>query len=682
MSESNSREQQEPRPTEDSCGTSSVDNHLADSAERNQLLIDSMVEGLALHEIILDEHGAPCDYRFLEVNPAFEILTGLKREDVIGHTVLEVMPGTEPVWIERYGAVAMTGTPARFEDYASELDKHFGIVAYSPQPGQFAAIISDITERVCAREILHQSEQRLAVLFDRAPLGYQSLDEDGRFIEVNPAWLEALGYEREEVIGAWFGDFLAPEYAEAFRTRFPLFKERGAIHSEFPMMHKDGSQHEISFEGRIGYNSDGSFKQTHCILSDITERKQVEEALRKEHELYLDLVDSVTSGVYRIRVCPREQWAEDAWVNPEHSPVSVEFFSDRFCELLGIDRQVYQDNPGIVEGSVHPEDREDFSRINVAANVGMVPFLWEGRLIVQGEVLWARFESTPRLIADGSILWTGTTYDITERKKIDAELMHLNENLENLVEERAAEAVQANRAKSEFLASMSHEFRTPLNSIIGFSGIMLDGMAGEVSEEQRRQLSMIQASGKRLLGLVNDILDLSKIEAQTVSVDLRETNVMQICSDALEQVRPQFEEKGIELRFSPCKAECTHCGRAMLDQEKLTQIVLNLLSNAVKFTEHGSVECRIDCAGENTMLVRVTDTGVGIEKDALEHIFDEFEQIPMKGQAKPHGTGLGLPISRKLAHLLGGSLTVTSTPGSGSEFTLQLPLHFADGSHE
>nr|MDA3935702.1 ATP-binding protein [Actinomycetota bacterium] len=119
-----------------------------------------------------------------------------------------------------------------------------------------------------------------------------------------------------------------------------------------------------------------------------------------------------------------------------------------------------------------------------------------------------------------------------------------------------------------------------------------------------------------------------------------------------------------------------------VDRAKLTQIVLNLLSNAVKFTESGSVECRVECAGDKTMFVRVTDTGIGIDNDALERIFGEFEQIPSEDEAKPQGTGLGLSISRKLAHLLGGELTAKSTPGSGSEFTLQFPLRFADDSQE
>nr|MDA3936427.1 ATP-binding protein [Actinomycetota bacterium] len=270
-----------------------------------------------------------------------------------------------------------------------------------------------------------------------------------------------------------------------------------------------------------------------------------------------------------------------------------------------------------------------------------------------------------------------------------AKITALNISLEERVRRRTEDLDHANsrleaanHAKSEFLASMSHELRTPLNSIIGFSGIMLDGMAGEISEEQERQLGMIQASGKRLLALVNDILDLSKIEAEAIRVELHKTNVIQICSDAVEQVRPQADAKGIELLFTPCAKECSHRGLVMIDRAKLTQIVLNLLSNAIKFTESGSVELRIDCAGEQTMSIKVTDTGVGIDNDALERIFGEFEQIPAEDEAKPQGTGLGLSISRRLAHLLGGELTAKSTPGSGSEFTLGLPLRFADDSQE
>jgi PAS domain S-box-containing protein len=151
--------------------------------------------------------------------------------------------------------------------------------------------------RKTTEEFLRQSEERFRSLFERAPLGYQSLDADGRFIEVNAAWLETLGYEREEVVGKWFGDFLAPECVQSFRDRFPVFKRQGRVHSEFCMKHKNGERRYVAFDGRIGYNADGTFKQTHCILADETERRRAEEELRRSRAELQQILDSVSFGI-------------------------------------------------------------------------------------------------------------------------------------------------------------------------------------------------------------------------------------------------------------------------------------------------------------------------------------------------------------------------------------------------
>jgi PAS domain S-box-containing protein len=154
-----------------------------------------------------------------------------------------------------------------------------------------ASIETDMLSRNRTKEELRASEERFQLLFNNAPLGYQSLDFDGNFIEVNQQWLSTLGYEREEVIGKWFGDFLTPAFKDGFRLRFPIFKAQGKIHSEFEMVHKNGSVLFIAFEGRIGYDLNGVFKQTHCILQDITQRKQAEEKLRESFEEYRNLIE-------------------------------------------------------------------------------------------------------------------------------------------------------------------------------------------------------------------------------------------------------------------------------------------------------------------------------------------------------------------------------------------------------
>jgi PAS domain S-box-containing protein len=173
----------------------------------------------------------------------------------------------------------------------------YGYVIKGSSPAVLDGSIKMAFKLHAAYHLLQENEERFHSLFEQAPLGYQSLNEDGYFIEVNRAWLETLGYDREEVLGKWFGDFLAPEYVEAFRERFPLFKARGKIHAEFRMKHKKGHILYIAFEGRIAHQADGAFQKTHCILSDITELKRKELALQESENRYRNLVEMAADGI-------------------------------------------------------------------------------------------------------------------------------------------------------------------------------------------------------------------------------------------------------------------------------------------------------------------------------------------------------------------------------------------------
>lgn len=201
--------------------------------------------------------------------------------------------------------VLVTGQPETLE-LALEDSRRAQVTAYRPIGGQIAIVLRDVTQAYLTSEELRRSEQRFRDLYERAPLGYQSLDIEGHFIEVNDAWLASLGYSREEVIGRWFGDFLVGPYVEHFRQSFPRFKAAGEIHGvEFVMRRRDGSQVAVAFDGRIGYNPDGTFKQTHCILADITARRQAD----LERQLYSE----------RLRVL-REL---DEAILAEHSPERI-----------------------------------------------------------------------------------------------------------------------------------------------------------------------------------------------------------------------------------------------------------------------------------------------------------------------------------------------------------------------
>jgi signal transduction histidine kinase len=260
-------------------------------------------------------------------------------------------------------------------------------------------------------------------------------------------------------------------------------------------------------------------------------------------------------------------------------------------------------------------------------------------------------------------------------EQLNNELNVTNEGIIALyreIDEKNVELSRANQMKSAFLASMSHELRTPLNSILALSQILLDRIDGELSGEQEKQVTMIQDSGERLLQLINDILDLSRIEAGKVRIEKMWIDLSKVTKEAITSMEPVAKKKGVNLRLeSP--ASFPH---VFADEARVRQILLNLLSNAVKFTHSGSilVSLSLPVNGDKEIAVSVQDTGIGIAQKNLVYIFEPFHQIDNTPARKYGGTGLGLSISKQLVELMGGRIWATSTLGEGSTFTFTLPL--------
>ncbi|MEJ5249222.1 MAG: GAF domain-containing protein [Caldilinea sp.] len=263
----------------------------------------------------------------------------------------------------------------------------------------------------------------------------------------------------------------------------------------------------------------------------------------------------------------------------------------------------------------------------------------------------------------------GAHIDITPQKMLEAELeARVHARTEEL--EAAMEKAQtADRLKSTFLATMSHELRTPLNSIIGFTGVLLQELAGPLNEEQKKQLGMVYESARHLLALINDVLDISKIEAGQIELKIAPFDVRSAIEAVLRSMMPAAQRKGIAL--SAIVDE--NVSEVISDRRRVEQILLNLLSNAVKFTERGSVHlhCRVEAP---MVLISVQDTGVGIREEDLGRLFRPFQQLDEGLTRRHEGTGLGLAICANLARLLGGYISVESKWGVGSTFTLHLPL--------
>jgi PAS domain S-box-containing protein len=288
-----------------------------------------------------------------------------------------------------------------------------------------------------------------------------------------------------------------------------------------------------------------------------------------------------------------------------------------------------------------------------------------------------------------------TVRDITEAKRADEAIRKLNASLERRVAERTAElaiakerAESADRLKSAFLATMSHELRTPLNSIIGFTGILLQELAGPLSEEQRKQLSIVQNSGSHLLALINDVLDISKIEAGQIEIHRARFDLPDAIHRVTQTAGQPASEKGLELvaELAP------EVGEIVSDRRRLEQVLLNLLSNAVKFTDKGSVTLKAEIVGDSPVAVEegvspvsgsmlrvsVADTGIGIKTEDLSILFRPFRQIESGLSRQHQGTGLGLAISKRLVEMLGGRISVESEWGKGTTFSFTLPLAAED----
>ncbi len=294
-----------------------------------------------------------------------------------------------------------------------------------------------------------------------------------------------------------------------------------------------------------------------------------------------------------------------------------------------------------------------------------------------GERVWIAWTNKVYFDDQGrveGILGIGT--DITERKRADEEMRRLNTELEQRVIERTADLAAAkeraestDRLKTAFLASMSHEVRTPLNSILGFTGIMLQGLPGPLNAEQSRQLGMVQKSARHLLDLINEILDLSKIEAGQLEIEKKPFNVRESVEKVVNLVAPAAGNMKLTLTsvVSPDVGELTG------DRRRFEQVLINLLNNALKFTKKGQVcvECAID---GRDLVVRVVDTGIGIRPEDLGKLFHPFQQIDTGLNRNHEGSGLGLSICKKLVEMMGGGISVESAWGVGSTFAYRLPI--------
>lgn len=497
------------------------------------------------------------------------------------------------------------------------------------------------------------SEARYRSLFQDSASVMLLIDPaDGSIKDANKAAERFYGWSRDELVRMRISDIntLSPDEVKAEMERARTLKKN---HFEFRHRLASGEIRDVDvYSGPVP--GDGGATWLYSIVHDVTERAAAQRALEESELRYRTIFEESEQPM--LLVDPEGARIVDA------NAAAARMYGWSEAEL---------ESKSIADLSARDGLEAVLNEVDKTLRAGQHFGAYQHRT-ASGEIRDVEVYATPLWFGDKQMIFT-VVMDVTARKEAERELERYRRGLEDEVAERTAQLEEAyeqlesaNRAKDEFLRSMSHELRTPLNSVIGFARLLEQELPGPLNDEQKKQIRMIRDAGMHLLSLVDDVLDLSRIEEGRVSVETSEVDLGVLVREAAAAVKPLADEKSLHLEVrGPENLVCP------TDPQLVRQIVWNLLSNAIKYTSRGSVTVSVEDAGAAAR-ISVADTGPGMTPEEIERAFDAFTRFRPPGDSP--GTGLGLAISKRLAELLGARLLVESTPGAGSTFTLEIPF--------
>lgn len=604
----------------------------------------TLVEQLPLSVYLLEADAAQTPRYF---SPRHEQVTGYSPEEALHrteHWLTLVHPDDRERVLDEVARSVATQTPfsadyryLRKDGEIRWIHDHCDAMRdASGEPTAWLGTMLDITERIEADAM----RARLAAIVEAAADGILSIARDGTILSWNRGAENLYGYTADEAVGQDVIMLRPPETRDSIsETVARVWRGESIAEQEAIRLTKDGRRVPVSLTLFPIRDANGEVIAISSISRDLTALRQTQEALRVRDRA----LDATRNGiVITDHTLPDDPIVD---VNPA------------FTELTGYTREEAMGrNCRFLQGP--DTDPGAIARIRTAIAEGRDSFETLLNYRKDGSPFWNDLSIAAVRDASGAVThFIGVLSDATERKRYEQEL-HI-----------ALEAAQAgDRAKSQFLAMMSHELRTPLQAVLGYVHFLLNAPSGSLNPEQREDVNAIQLSAERMVTLIEQLLDLTRMEAGRLELAVEPVDLTTILEQVQQDVAPMIAEKGLRLMVDlPAGLPRIQC-----DPSRLRQILLNLVGNAVKFTEAGSITVGA-AVGAHDVAITVRDTGIGIAPEALPYIFEEFRQVDGSLTRRYGGAGLGLAISKRLAEQMEGTISVESEPGRGSTFTLCLP---------
>ncbi|MBD2197521.1 MULTISPECIES: PAS domain S-box protein [Calothrix] len=615
-------------------------------------------------------------------------------EDVIGKTVFDLYPvEIAQQFLDNIRLVAQTQEVLETVEKAPRKDGTLGdfLVYKFPLPqtsGQYliGGVAVDITERILAEQALLQLNQELEERVKRRTAALQASEErwhlvlqgtnDGIWdwdiknneVFLSTRWKQMRGYSDAEIsnnLEEWSSRIHPDDYEMVMQSLNDHFAQKTPFfQAEYRVQQKDGSYIWILDRGQALWDETGKVIRMSGSETDITERKQTQEKLQNLSDRLNLALAAGAIGTWDWDLVHEAEW------------------DDRMYELYGMQRSEIPATYEDWRKAVYPDDLVDAEAALQAAIRGEKEFNTEFRAVhPDGSIHFIRAIALVQRNEQGQPQrMVGINYDITERKRAEAQLYQINQELT----QANLELARATRLKDEFLANMSHELRTPLNAILGMSEAFNEAIFGEINQRQAKAIATIERSGRHLLELINEILDLAKIESGKLELQLSDSPVKSLCHSSLLFVQQLALNKNLRLMTDIAES----LGSMQADDRRLRQVLINLLSNAIKFTPAGGVvtlKVWLEVAeGENSpssvphVNFTVSDTGIGIASEDIHKLFQPFIQLDSNLNRQYNGTGLGLALVQRIITLHGGTVSVTSQVGEGSCFTVRIPYISSD----